>query len=151
MTWDIPALAKSVVDGVIKLIPDRDMQLKMEGQRTQMQHDMELRLLDAQNQQLNNQAEINKIEAASPSVFVGGWRPFIGWICGAGLAWEFVLAQVVKWSAALFGSDVVLPDIASDHLFELVLAMLGLAGWRTLDKIKHVDTTQVQVRKATRP
>jgi hypothetical protein len=143
MTWDIPAMVQSITGLVNKFVPDRDAQIKI-------QHEVQTKLLDMQSQQLAAQSDVNKIEAAHKSVFVAGWRPFVGWVCGAGLAWEFVLAPIVAWTAALCGYTGTLPEIASEHLFELVLAMLGMAGWRTLDKIKHVDTKLVEVRKATK-
>ena len=143
MTWDFPAMVQSVTGIVNKLIPDRDLQIKI-------QHEVQNKLLDMQSMQLAAQSETNKIEAQHSSVFVAGWRPFIGWICGAGLAWQFVLAPITAWAAALSGYAGALPDIAGEHLFELVLAMLGMAGWRTLDKIKGVSTKAIEVRKATR-
>jgi hypothetical protein len=143
MTWDIPAMVQSITGLVNKFVPDRDAQIKI-------QHEVQTKLLDMQSQQLAAQSDTNKIEAQHQSVFVAGWRPFVGWVCGAGLAWEFVLAPVVAWAAALAGYTGTLPTIASEHLFELVLAMLGMAGWRTLDKIRGVDTKQVEVRTATK-
>jgi hypothetical protein len=143
MTWDIPAMVQSVTGIVSKLVPDRDLQIKI-------QHEVQTKLLEMQANQLAAQTDINKVEAQHSSVFVAGARPFIMWVCGFGLAWEFVLAPIVSWTAALSGYAGSLPEIAGDRLFELVLAMLGMAGWRTFDKIKGVDTKRIEVRKATR-
>jgi hypothetical protein len=82
------------------------------------------------------QVELNKIEAGHGSVFVAGWRPFIGWTCGVGLAWAFVGAPVAQWVIALTAPGTTLPGIETGGLFELVLAMLGLGGLRTFDKLK---------------
>ncbi len=82
------------------------------------------------------QAEINRIEAQHRSVFVAGWRPFIGWVCGAGLAWAFLGHAIFEWAAALWWPGVVAPNIVTDHLFELVLSMLGLGGLRTFEKLR---------------
>ncbi len=135
--FNIPAAVTAITALVNKFVPDRDAQIKLQAE-------IETKLIEYQHQQLNNQAEINKVEAASPSFFVAGWRPACGW-CGAlGLLWQFFLAPIITWAATLSGSKVTLPVIPSEELFQLVLALLGLAGWRTLDKIKNVATTAVK-------
>lgn len=80
------------------------------------------------------QAEINKIEAAHRSVFVAGWRPFIGWICGLGFAWAFLVHPVIQWYVALRELAVTPPDIMTDNMMELVIALLGLGALRTYEK-----------------
>lgn len=83
------------------------------------------------------QIELNKIEAAHRSVFVAGWRPFIGWVCGLGLAWAFLGHPLFEWAAAVFlpARGIVAPVLITDHMVELVIAMLGLGGLRTFEKI----------------
>jgi len=80
------------------------------------------------------QAEINKIEAGHRSLFVAGWRPFIGWVCGFGLAWKFVIAPLCLYVASLMGKAGVLPEINAGELIPLVMALLGLGGIRTYEK-----------------
>jgi hypothetical protein len=83
------------------------------------------------------QVELNKIEAAHRSVFVAGWRPFIGWICGAALAWHFIGHPLLAWANALFGQPPAIPPLLDDGaLMELVLALLGLSGLRTFEKVR---------------
>ncbi len=82
------------------------------------------------------QNKINAIEAAHTSIFVAGWRPFIGWICGVGILWAFVAQPVVTWYLAITGSAVSVPEINTDGLYQLVLAMLGMGGLRTFEKLK---------------
>jgi len=55
------------------------------------------------------QGEINKIEAAHKSVFVAGWRPFIGWVCGLALCYNFIIRDLMVWGLALTGGDVPQP------------------------------------------
>jgi len=43
------------------------------------------------------QSEINKVEAQHRTIFVAGWRPFIGWVCGVALAYNFVLRDLLIW------------------------------------------------------
>jgi len=80
------------------------------------------------------QAEINKIEAGHRSLFVAGWRPFIGWVCGLGLAWKFVIAPLCLYVASLMGKAGVLPDINAGELIPLVMALLGLGSMRSWEK-----------------
>lgn len=82
------------------------------------------------------QAEINKIEAAHRSLFVVGWRPFIGWVGGGCLAWSFIGAPMVDWAARLAGATVSPPAIPTDMIFELVLGLIGLGGLRTFEKLR---------------
>jgi len=81
------------------------------------------------------QAEINKLEVQHRSVFVAGWRPFIGWVCGVGLGIQFVLSPCASWVCAFLSSDVVLPQFnGTGDLINLLLAMLGMAGIRSWEK-----------------
>jgi hypothetical protein len=81
------------------------------------------------------QAEINRVEAGHRSLFVAGWRPFIGWVCGLGLAWKFLLAPLMIYLAALSGAPPAnMPEIQTGELIPLVLALLGLGGIRAWEK-----------------
>ncbi len=83
------------------------------------------------------QIEINKIEAAHRSIFVAGWRPFIGWVCGFALAWHFILFDMASWVTLVFFPGVELPKLAgTETLVTVLMAMLGLGGLRTYEKIK---------------
>ncbi len=131
----IPAIVTALVPAlgtlVDRLIPDRAAAEKAKAE-------MEAALVKASNEAALAQVEVNKIEAAHSSVFVAGWRPSIGWVCAAGLAWAFVLAPVASWALVAFGIKAELPAIQFDHLFELVLAMLGIGGLRTFEKLRGV-------------
>lgn len=78
------------------------------------------------------QSEINKMEAQHRSVFVAGWRPFIGWICGLSLAYNFIIRDLIAWVSP----DAMPPAIQMDQLITILLGMLGLGGLRTFEKIK---------------
>ena len=60
----------------------------------------------------------------------------IGWVCALALTWAFLLQPVALWVVATFGLGVAVPAVATDHLLEMVLAMLGIAGLRTFEKTK---------------
>jgi len=79
------------------------------------------------------QSEINKVEAQHRSIFVSGWRPFIGWICGFSLAYNFILRDLAIWA---FGIEQVPPALQMEHLMTVLMGMLGLGGMRTYEKIK---------------
>lgn len=89
------------------------------------------------------QAEINKLEATHRSVFVAGWRPFIGWVCGVSLG-AFYIPQFAI-AAFLWVRHCLLTNTLQSYpiedvsgLLELVLAMLGMAALRTIDKLNRV-------------
>ena len=76
------------------------------------------------------QVELNKIGAAHRSIFVAGWRPFIGWVCGVGLAFSFLVNPLLQWGTGSAG-----PELPLNIMMELVIGMLGLAGLRTAEKM----------------
>jgi hypothetical protein len=86
--------------------------------------------------QIAGQMEINKVEAANPSVFVSGWRPSIGWVCSAGFAVQFVIGPLAEWGSALYGHPVKFPTMDTGTMMPLLLGMLGLGGLRTAEKLQ---------------
>ena len=80
------------------------------------------------------QAEINKVESRHRTVFVAGWRPFIGWVCGFALAYNFVLRDLLIW---VFGTEGVPPALQMEHLMTVLVGMLGLGGMRTFEKLNN--------------
>ena len=84
------------------------------------------------------QLEINKIEAANPSLFVSGWRPLIGWICGVAVLYSFLGQPLLSWASSNFGFTSP-PGLDMGTLITLLGGMLGLSGLRTAEKINGVD------------
>ena len=81
------------------------------------------------------QSEINKIEAGHKSLFVAGWRPFIGWVCGLSLFYNFVLRDLLVWGLTLSQTDTPpSPVLHIDVLTTILYALLGLGGMRTFEK-----------------
>lgn len=71
--------------------------------------------------------------------FASGWRPCIGWVCCAALAYTYLVYPLLLWVAAAWAPHLVPPALGNnDMLYELVLGMLGLSGLRTVEKIKGV-------------
>lgn len=100
---------------------------------------------EAEKQQLaaavmvvQGQLDINKAEAGNPSVFVSGWRPFIGWVCGSACAWNWIGLPIAKTALAVWGHPIVLAPADLTEMLPVLLGMLGLGGLRTWEKIKGV-------------
>lgn len=92
-----------------------------------------------QLQEIAGQLEINKVEAASSSLFIGGWRPFIGWVCGSALMYTYIGYPLLLWLLAIVKPSIVPPKLVNDGmLYELMFGMLGLGALRTTEKLKGV-------------
>lgn len=129
----IPQLLPILGNVVDKVIPDT-------VQKSVAMQEIEKALVNnAHNINLET-IKTNQIEAGHRSVWVSGWRPAIGWSCSAGIAWLFIGHPLATWVAQLAGyNNMVMPTIDTDILFELTLAMLGMAGLRTFEKMKGVS------------
>ena len=88
------------------------------------------------------QVEVNKQEAAHKSLFVAGWRPAIGWICGLGMLSNFIIVPMTNFVLALLESPVVVPLIELETMMPVLLGMLGLGGMRSYEKAKGVARTK---------
>lgn len=77
------------------------------------------------------QAEINKVEAQNRSMFVAGWRPFIGWICGLAFGFHYIVMPLL-----LAYTDIEPVEFDTNSLFTVLMGMLGLGGLRTYEKLK---------------
>ncbi|MEQ8694228.1 MAG: 3TM-type holin [Gammaproteobacteria bacterium] len=82
------------------------------------------------------QVELNKIEAGHRSIFVAGWRPFIGWVSGFALLWHFILFDLLTWVTINFFPHVTaLPELTgTETLVTVLLSLLGLGAMRTAEK-----------------
>jgi hypothetical protein len=87
---------------------------------------------------IQGQLDINKEEAKNPSIFVSGARPFIMWVCGMGCAWNWAALPVVKVVLAIAGSPIVVSPADISEMMPLLIAMLGLGGYRTVEKLNGV-------------
>jgi len=128
----IQALIAPVTSLLDKFIPDADTKQKIAHELATMsqKHAQEL---------AKGQLEINKTEAAHRSLFVAGWRPFLGWCLSFAMAWHFVVAPMTMFICAYF--NVIIPDLPvfdMDSLMTVLLGMLGLGGLRTAEKIKGI-------------
>ena len=119
------------VSGIFdKVIPDSDMKAKLAHEIATMS--------DTHAQQaLLAQLEINKAEAASGSLFKGGWRPAVGWICAIAFGYHFVLQPLLVFVLTASGVDLPdLPEFDMGTLLTVLGGMLGIGGLRTVEKAK---------------
>lgn len=116
-----------------KLFPDPAERDKAQLALLQMQQNGELAAMTAQT-------DINKVEAGSVNLFVAGWRPAIGWICGCALAYSAILEPFIRMFAALYGYTGAFPNIDTTLTMQVLLGMLGLGAMRSFDKVKGVST-----------
>lgn len=114
-----------------KLIPDPKQKAEALQKLKEMEQTGDLAVIAGQN-------EVNKIEAASSSQFVAGWRPFIGWVCGTALAMQLVVGPMVTYVADLNGKPTKFPVMETELLTTLLVGMLGLGGMRTVEKLNKV-------------
>jgi hypothetical protein len=117
------------VTGILdKFIEDKDQKAALAHEIATMseRHAQEL---------AKGQLEINKAEAASGSVFKGGWRPFIGWVCGVAFAYHFVLQPFIVFGVTAAGVEIPeLPSFDMGSLMTVMMGMLGLGGLRSYEK-----------------
>ena len=100
---------------------------------------------EAEKQQLaaavmvvQGQLDINKVEAANPSVFVSGWRPFVGWVCGTACAWNWIGLPIAKVILLTLNHPLNLAPADLTEMMPLLFGLLGLGTLRTIEKINKV-------------
>ena len=126
----IPQIAPILGNVLDRFFPDKEK--AAEAQRA-----IETALLENAAQINLAQIEVNKEEAQHRTVFVAGWRPFIGWVCGVALAWHFVGVPGTLFFIAWSGAEVPeLPVFDMNSLMTVLTGMLGLGGLRTFEKMK---------------
>lgn len=135
----IPLIGPAL-DKILSFIPDPNA-------RAKAQEDFMRDVLESAQAQAQQQSEINKIEAQHASIFVAGWRPFIGWICGVALAYHFVLQPLIAFILNAYGVIYTLPVFDMDSLMTVLLGMLGLGAMRTVEKVNGVTTGLAPPRK----
>jgi len=121
-----------------RIFPDPKAAAEAKVQIMEMAQRGELAQLDADLKMATGQMEVNKVEAGHQSLFVAGWRPAIGWVCGAAFAFKFVVGPSVAVLMAALGHPIVLPEFDFSEMSTILLGMLGLGTLRTVEKVKGV-------------
>jgi hypothetical protein len=127
-----------IVDGFLKFIPDKN-------KRAEAKEQLESQMLVAMTALVQGQLDINKMEAQHGNLFVAGWRPAIGWICGIALGWNYILQPLISWGMFIYGTDLAdAPRLDTAELTTILLGMLGLGGLRTYEKRLGVARTAIK-------
>jgi len=129
--FGIDAIAGLVSTAVDKIWPDANIEAQAKADELKAELTKEL-------QYTLGQIEINKIEAASPSVFVSGWRPAVGWAGALGYGYEFLWRPIANGLSVAFGLPPIFPGIETEALSTLLFGLLGLGTLRTAEKLKGV-------------
>ena len=128
------SLGGKIIDN---LIPDPAQQAAAKLKLIEMQQQGQFKEIDTVVELAKQQTDVNKVEAASPSLFIGGWRPAVGWVSVLGLAYNFLGYPLMTWMSSNYGYHA--PPVADmGTLITLLGGMLGLGGLRTAEKIKGV-------------
>lgn len=125
-------LISPVTDIVSEVIVDKDKKKEFEYKLQELIDKADQRY----HEELMGQIEVNKAEATHASIFVAGWRPFIGWVAGVGIGYTFVLSPFIEFIARANGFIGEMPMPDTGQLMTLVTAMLGVGAMRSFDKMK---------------
>lgn len=131
----ILGLGSKVID---RLWPDPAAAAAAKLELLKMQQSGELAQLTADTSLAIEQIKVNAIEAQSPSLLVSGWRPMIGWVCGAACAWNWLGLPIAKLVLALLGEPLEISGANLSEMLPVLLGMLGLGALRTAEKVKGV-------------
>ena len=129
--------AQSLIE---RFFPDPEKQAEAQRALLQMQQNGELALLASETDLAKLQIQVNVEEAKSTNWFVAGWRPGIGWVCGAGLAYASLIEPFARFIAKVwFGYTGEFPVISTDLTLQILMGMLGLTAARSIEKIKGAE------------
>lgn len=131
----IAEIASGIFSGVVKPILDKfvvDAEQRQEAELMFFKQAHEINL---------GQLDVSKVEAASSDKFTSRGRPFVIWVCGAGFAYSMIVKDILNWGIAVLALYLdrpipTLPPIDTTVMFDVLLALLGLGGYRTYEKVK---------------
>ena len=129
--------AQSLIE---RFFPDPEKKAAAQLELLKMQQNGELALLASETDLAKLQIQVNVEEAKSTNWFVAGWRPGIGWVCGAGLAYASLIEPFARFIAKVwFGYTGEFPVISTDLTLQILMGMLGLTAARSIEKIKGAE------------
>jgi len=130
-------IGKSLID---RFFPDPSLRAAAQLELLKMQESGDLQRLAMETDLSKLQIQTNLEEAKSTNWFVAGWRPFIGWVCGAGLAYVAVIEPVARFIAQVwFNYTGGFPAIDTGITMQVLLGMLGLGAMRTYEKSNNSE------------
>jgi hypothetical protein len=119
-----------------KWFPSQTEKDKAKLDLLQMQQNGEFKMWDMLSKSDEGQSAVNLEEAKSDSIWKSGWRPNIGWVCGAAFAVQYVVGPLAEWVSALFGHPVKFPTMDLGEILPVLFGMLGLGAYRTYERVK---------------
>lgn len=126
----------AVGDIISEVVVDKDKRNEIRLELARLKAEGDARV----HEEILAQIEVNKTEAQHGSIFVAGWRPFVGWVSGFGVAYATILQPLISWIARLSGYTGDFPPIDSTLLLYVLGGMLGISGMRSFEKVKGVST-----------
>ncbi len=127
---DLFNIGSKIID---KVIPDKAAAAKAKSDLAVMQ-------VQGDFAELQGQMDTNKVEAASQSIFVAGWRPAVGWVCAFGVGTDVILRPLANWLSAAFGHPINAPALDMSTLIPLLTGMLGFGAMRSFDKTQGTES-----------
>jgi hypothetical protein len=128
-----------IIDGIFrvidKIIPDPAAKAAAQLEALKMQQAGEFKQIETDLRLALGQLEVNKIEAAAPDLFRGGWRPAVGWVCVIGLLYTYLGQPLLSWASGIWSVPAP-PSLDLGDLLILLGGMLGLGGMRTMERMK---------------
>lgn len=128
-----------IIDGIFKIIdkviPDPQAKAAAQLEMLRMQQAGDFKQIETDLQLALGQLEVNKIEAAAPDIFRGGWRPAVGWVCVIGLLYTYLGQPLLAWASGIWSVPAP-PSLDLGDLLILLGGMLGLGGMRTMERLK---------------
>ncbi len=141
------SLAESAIE---RLFPDPVEKARQFAKLQELSVSRDLAELSAHTQLMLGQIETNKEEAKHKSIFIAGWRPYIGWVGGVALTYQFVLYPVLMWiwyfaqAKGMLPVEITPPPVLeTGALFSLITGLLGLGAMRTIDKKNRTQTDRL--------
>ena len=136
----VKALGLNTPEEIAELPPERLAELDTLSKQIQLaeiKSDTSIALAQIKN---------NTQDSKSSSVFVAGWRPFIGWVCGFGLLYQFLAMPIINGTISFYTAGQFLdafPAIDIASLSALLIGMLGLSAKRTAEKWRGVARKRI--------
>ena len=121
-----------------RIWPDPTKQAEEQRKLAELAQNGDLAKMQAEVSLLLGQIEINKVEAAHKSIFIAGWRPFVGWCCGFALCYAAIVEPLMRFIAKMNGYTGAFPVLDTTITMQVLLGMLGLGVMRTREKEKGV-------------
>lgn len=136
MPFPIVAVLGVVGSIIDKIIPDPQAAMAAKIKMVELQQSSDFKEIDANLQNALAQIGVNQEEAKAPGIFRGGWRPFIGWVCGAAFAYNYLVYPMLVWAATIWAMPTIPPALDLGELMPVLLGMLGLGGMRMYERVK---------------